>query len=102
MTLRINHTDGILTVTDANTTIGYCRYAPSGVIEYLFVNPGFRRRGHARQMLTLVETHLGLPLQFAPPISPLGRHVIDAYTRQRPQDKAATSPRVADCGSAPE
>ena len=83
MNPRINHTDGIITITDANTTIGYCRYAPSGEIEYLFVSPAFRRRGHARHMLHLVEERLGIPLRFAPPISPLGSHLIDSYNRQR-------------------
>lgn len=83
MSFRIGHTDGIVTITDANTTIGYCRYDASGVIEYLFVNPGFRRRGHARHMLHLVEARLGIPLTFAPPISPLGHKLISAYTRQR-------------------
>lgn len=80
---RVSHTDGIITVTDANTTIAYCRYAPSGEIEYLFVSPAFRRRGHARRMLHLVEERLGRPLRFAPPISPLGRHLVDSYDRHR-------------------
>ncbi len=35
MELRINHADGIITIADANTTIGYCRYDECGAIEYL-------------------------------------------------------------------
>jgi len=54
----INHTPGILTITDANTTIGYCRYNESGEIEYIFVNSAFRRKGHAKQLLKIIEARL--------------------------------------------
>ncbi len=83
MSSRISHTDGIITITDANTTIGYCRYDPSGAIEYLFVSPAFRRRGYAGLMLETVEARIGTTLRFSPPISPLGRHVVSAYSRDR-------------------
>lgn len=79
----VSHTDGIVTITDANTTIGYCRYDPSGEIEYLFVSPTFRRRCYAKWMLDIIETQLGISLHFAPPISPLGRHVVGSYRRGR-------------------
>ncbi len=80
----MSHTDGIVAITDANTTIAYCRYDPSGEIEYLFVAPAFRRRGYAKQMLGIVESHLGIALYFSLPISPLGRHVVGSYSRGRP------------------
>ena len=83
MKTRVSHTEGIVAITDANTTIGYCRYDPSGEIEYLFVSAAFRRQGYAKQMLGIVETHLGIALRFAPPISPLGRHVFGSYRRGR-------------------
>lgn len=83
MKTRVSHTDGIVTITDANTTIGYCRYDPSGEIEYLFVSPTFRRRGYAKRMLDIVEAQLGISLHFAPPISPLGWHVVGSYRRGR-------------------
>ncbi len=78
---RVSHTDGIVTITDVNTTIGYCRYDPSGEIEYLFVSPAFRRRGYATKILDIVEMHLGTVLRFRPPISPLGWHVVGSYSR---------------------
>ena len=34
--LRVRHEAGIITLCDANTTIGYCRYAEDGEVEYLF------------------------------------------------------------------
>ena len=85
----VNHTDGIITITDVNTTIGYCRYDPSGEIEYLFVSPPFRRRGYAAAMLAIAEASLGTSLRFSPPISPLGRHVVGAYEQSRRATSAA-------------
>lgn len=79
---RVHDADGIITITNANTTIAYCRYDCSGEIEYLFVSAPFRRQGYAGRMLDLVEERLGTRLRFNPPISPLGRHVIDAYSRR--------------------
>jgi len=78
---RTHHADGIITITDANTTIAYFRYDESGAIEYLFVGPTFRRRGYARRMLALVEERLGTKLHFEPPLSPLGQFVVESYNR---------------------
>ena len=83
MTFRVSHSDGIITITDANTTIAYCSYDSSGEIEYLFVGSSFRRRGYATLMLETVEARLGLVLRFNPPISPLGRHIVGSYGRRR-------------------
>lgn len=82
-TLHLKRAPGILTLSDANTTIAYCRYETSGEIKYLFVNPAFRRRGHARRLLAMVEAETGATLLLNPPISPLGRHVVSAYSRAR-------------------
>jgi len=65
-------TPGILTLCNANTTVGYCRHTPDGEVEYIFVHPQFRRRGLARHMLARVEVMTGQRLRFQPPISPLG------------------------------
>jgi ribosomal protein S18 acetylase RimI-like enzyme len=82
-TLHYNRTPGILTLTNANTTIAYCRYDPTGKIEYLFVNSAFRRRGHARRLLEMVEAETGETLRFEPPISPLGAHLVRSYRQGR-------------------
>ena len=75
----INHTPGILTITHANTTIGYCRYNESGEIEYIFVNSAFRRKSHAKQLLKIVEARLQRILSFQTPISPLGKKLKSFY-----------------------
>ncbi len=70
--MTINQTSGIVTIADANTTIGYCRYTDTGEVEYIFVNTAYRRRGFAKQLLGLVEASVQRRLRFQPPISPLG------------------------------
>jgi len=76
---QFNATPGILTLTDANTTIGYCRYDPTGEVEYLFVNPAFRRRGVATALLRRVLRETGIPLRFQGPLSPLGKALVSAW-----------------------
>jgi len=68
----INHTPGIVTIADANTTIAYCRYNDDAEIEYIFVNSAHRRRGYARKLLAIVQSRVQRPLRFQPPVSPLG------------------------------
>lgn len=70
---------GILTLCNANTTLGYCRYTPDGEVEYIFVHPQFRRRGLARRMLDRVRAETGQRPRFQPPISPLGHQLRQAY-----------------------
>ena len=38
-------TEGIITFKNINTTLGFARYNEMGEIEYIFVNPIFRRKG---------------------------------------------------------
>lgn len=70
--LDVRHTPGILTLSNANTTVGYCRYADDGRIEYIFVHPAYRRQGHAKRMLEQVRECTRGTLRLEPPISPLG------------------------------
>jgi GNAT superfamily N-acetyltransferase len=64
--------DGVVLIRDANTTIGYCRHTADGDIEYIFVHPAHRRRGHGRRLLAEVERRTGRRGGPLPPISPLG------------------------------
>ena len=81
--IRVNHTPGIITITDVNTTIGYCRYDESGEIEYVFVSAPNRQKGYAKQMLAIAEQRLSAIKGFQPPLSPLGRKLVESYNRQR-------------------
>lgn len=74
--LEVRHTPGILTLSNPNTTVGYCRYDDDGGIEYIFVHPSYRRQGHAKRMLEQVRECTRGALRLEPPISPLGAKLL--------------------------
>jgi hypothetical protein len=65
-------TDGIITFTNPNTTLGFVRFKESGAIEYIFVQPMYRRMGLATKLLEQVSLLVNNKLFPEPPISPLG------------------------------
>ncbi len=75
--LNVNYdiieTDGVITFKNQNTTLGFIRYDNSGEIEYIFVNPIFRKKGLAKKLLEITEQKLGKSLTPQEPISPLGK-----------------------------
>ncbi len=96
MQVTINHIPGIVTITNTNTTIAYCRYTETGEIEYIFVNKHYRRRGYARQILFLVESRVQCRLRFHPPISPMGATLQRFYETQAGAPSAAIETIYAD------
>ena len=64
--------DGIFTLKNLNTTVGFVRFNELGEVEYIFVNPIFRKKGLAKKLLKLVKSKTGKKLKFQKPISPLG------------------------------
>lgn len=87
--LWVRHEAGIITLGDANTTAGYCRYAEDGEVEYLFVQSARRRQGLALQMLGLVRERVTAPLRFRGPLSPAGQALVAAYLRASGQESDA-------------
>ena len=69
----IIETDGVITFKNQNTTLGFIRYENSGEVEYIFVNPIFRKKGLAKKLLKITKQKLGKSLIPQKPISPLGR-----------------------------
>ena len=51
--------DGVFTLKNQNTTIGFVRFNELGEVEYIFVNPLFRRRNFASKLLELVRKKTG-------------------------------------------
>jgi len=69
---KLNEVDGIFTLKNQNTTIGYVRINNEGEVEYIFVNPLFRKKKVAKKLLELVRKKTKKKLVFQKPISPLG------------------------------
>ena len=69
---KLNETDGVFTFKNDNTTLGFVRFNNKGEVEYIFVNPIFRKQGLAKQLLKLVKEKTGKKIILQEPISPLG------------------------------
>tara|TARA_B100000035_G_scaffold310304_1_gene317879 strand:- start:657 stop:923 length:267 start_codon:yes stop_codon:yes gene_type:complete len=77
----ISISDGIFTFKNVNTTIGFVRFNKQGEIEYIFVNPIFRKKGLAKKLLKLVKDKTGKKLIFQKPISPLGEKLLKSIEK---------------------
>ena len=79
---KIDETDGVFTFKNENTTIGFVRFNEKGEVEYIFVNPIFRKKGLAKKLLTLVKEKTKKKLMFQKPISPLGSKLLKSLYKK--------------------
>ena len=73
----ISKTDDVITFKNKNTTIGFVRFNNNGEVEYIFVNPAFRKKGFAKKLLKLTKEVTGKDLVPQKPISPLGKKLFN-------------------------
>ena len=73
----IDLTDGVITFKNSNTTLGFIRYNEEAGVEYIFVNPLFRRNGLAKKLLKIVEERTKIKPKPQDPISPLGEKLFN-------------------------
>jgi len=73
---EIEETEGVFTFKNENTTIGFVRFNEIGEVEYIFVNPIFRKQGLATRLLQLVKQKTGKEIILQEPISPLGSKLL--------------------------
>ena len=73
----INQSDGVITFKNINTTLGFIRYNQAAEVEYIFVNPMFRRHGLAKKLLSIVEKKTKIKPTPQDPISPLGEKLFN-------------------------
>jgi GNAT superfamily N-acetyltransferase len=69
----IDLADDVITLKNINTTLGFVRYDKDAEVEYIFVNPMFRRKGLAKKLLSIVEEKTRIKPTPQNPISPLGK-----------------------------
>ena len=73
---KLDENDGVFTLKNENTTLGFVRFNDLGEVEYIFVNPIFRKKGLAKRLLKLVREKTGKKFILQPPISPLGEKLL--------------------------
>ena len=78
---KLDENDGVFTLKNENTTLGFVRFNELGEIEYIFVNPIFRKKGLAKRLLKLVREKTGKKLILQPPISPLGEKLLKSVNK---------------------
>ena len=78
---KLVESDDVFTLTNENTTIGFVRFNIKGEVEYIFVNPIFRKQGFAKKLLNLVKKKIGKKLFFQKPISPLGLKLLKSLDK---------------------
>ena len=78
---EIKEADGVFTFKNENTTIGFVRFNENGEVEYIFVNPIFRKQGLATKLLQLVREKTEKEIIFQEPISPLGLKLLKSLNR---------------------
>ena len=77
----LDKTEGVFTLRNNNTTIGFVRFNDLGEVEYIFVNPMFRKKGLAKKLLKLVKEKTGKRLILQAPISPLGAKLLKSIDK---------------------
>ena len=78
---EIEETEGVFTFKNENTTIGFVRFNEIGEVEYIFVNPIFRKQGLATKLLQLVKQKTGKEIILQEPISPLGSKLLKSLNK---------------------
>ena len=78
---KIEETDGVFIFKNENTTIGFVRFNEKGEVEYIFVNPIFRKQGLATKLLQLVKQKTGKEIILQEPISPLGSKLLKSLNK---------------------
>ncbi len=78
---QLKESDGVFTLKNKNTTIGFVRFNNIGEVEYIFVNPIFRKKGLAKELLRLVKEKTGKEIILQGPISPLGSKLLNSLKK---------------------
>ena len=77
----LSESDGVFTLKNENTTLGFVRFSNTGEIEYIFVNPLFRNKKLAIRLLKLVKEKTKKKIVFQKPISPLGLKLLKSIEK---------------------
>ena len=78
---KLEQSDGVFTLKNLNTTLGFVRFNENGEIEYIFVNPIFRKKGLAKKLIQLVKEKTQKKIVFQKPISPLGEKLLKSLEK---------------------
>ena len=78
---ELEEADGVFTYKNEYTTLGFVRFNKKAEVEYIFVNPIFRKKGIATKLLQLVKEKTGKKIILQEPISPLGSKLLNSLNK---------------------
>ena len=78
---KLDEADGVFTYKNKNTTLGFVRFNEKAEVEYIFVNPIFRKKGIAKKLLKLVKQKTGKEIILREPISTLGSKLLKSLNK---------------------
>ena len=78
---KLVESDDVFTFKNKNTTLGFVRFNVKGEVEYIFVNPIYRKKGLAKKLLKLVKEKTGKEIILQEPISPLGSKLLNSLNK---------------------
>tara|TARA_Y100000741_G_scaffold238046_1_gene182204 strand:+ start:250 stop:519 length:270 start_codon:yes stop_codon:yes gene_type:complete len=78
---ELEEADGVFTYKNENTTLGFVRFNKKAEVEYIFVNPIFRKKGIATKLLQLVKEKTDKEIILQEPISPLGSKLLNSLNK---------------------
>ena len=78
---KLVESEDVFTFKNENTTLGFVRFNVKGEVEYIFVNPIFRKKGLAKKLLKLVKEKTGKEIILQEPISPLGSKLLNSLNK---------------------
>ena len=78
---KLEESEGVFTFKNPNTTLGFVRFNEKGEVEYIFVNPIFRKQGLATKLLKLVKQKTKKEIKFQEPISTLGSKLLNSLNK---------------------
>ena len=81
MKCSLSQAEGVFTLKNENTTLGFVRFNDTGEVEYIFVNHLFRKKNIAKKLLKLVRQKTQKKLTFQKPISPLGLKLLESIRK---------------------
>jgi len=78
---KLDEAESVFTYKNENTTLGFVRFNEKAEVEYIFVNPIFRKKGIAKKLLKLVKEKTGKEIILQEPISSLGSKLLNSLNK---------------------
>ena len=78
---KLDEINGVFTYKNANTRVGFVRFNEDAKVEYIFVNPIYRKKEIAKKILKLVKQKIGKEIILQELVSPLGSKLLNSLNK---------------------